>query len=81
MKEKYIVYFHNGRKRKKKITLPNKATNVSIGKRAGIVRTKVGTKKYGVRVTYYWGPKIRKKFHAKVIELPKGARDVRILKR
>ena len=81
MKEKHIAYFHNGRKRRKKITLPNKATNVTIGKRAGIVKTKVSTKKFGVKITYYWGPKIRRMLHTKIVELPKGARDVHILKK
>ncbi|MCD6279183.1 hypothetical protein J7J26_00210 [Candidatus Micrarchaeota archaeon] len=81
MKEKYIIYYRYGIKRKKKIKIPDKATNVTISKNARLVKTKVGTKKYGAKITYYWGPKIRKMLHTKVIELPKGAKDIRILKR
>ncbi len=81
MKVKWIVYYLNGKKRKKKLTLPDKATNVEITSKANLYKTKVGTKKYGAKVTYYWGPKIRNKKHSKIVELPKGAKDIKILKK
>ncbi len=78
-KKVMLRYELNGQKKKKSVELPERAIKPEVGKPARY-KNKVGDSVYGVKVRYLPSRKLDAKARAKLVSLPKGAKNVKLIK-
>lgn len=79
VKKKVISYVLKGNKRNKEVILPSKFVRLTCGSVPRLYKSKRGNFIYGVKLTYYLNRKKDAKINTKIVSLPRGAKNIRIV--
>lgn len=78
-KKMILRYELNGQKKKKTVELPDRSIKAELS-RPSSYKNKVGKTVYGVKVKYLPSRKSKVKARAKLVSLPKGVKNVKLVK-
>jgi hypothetical protein len=79
VKEKTISYVLKGDKRTKSVVLPSKFVRLTCGNVPRLYKSKMGNPIYGVKLTYYLNRKRDAKINTKIVSLPRGSKNVKVV--
>jgi len=79
VKKKIISYILKGDKRYKSVILPSKFVRLNCGSVPRLYKSKMGNSVYGVKLTYYLNRKKDAKINTKIVLLPRGAKNVKVV--
>jgi len=79
-KKMILRYELNGQKKKKTVELPNRSIKAELSGKPSTYKNKVGKSVHGVKVKYLPSRKSNVKLRAKLVSLPKGVKNVKLVK-